>query len=444
MLVSTALSAPNSGVIMAAEAHVNPKYIVVSLGYNAVNSNLGTFYHSVTTNLLIRSNWMLKHANTKQSSSNSSPSSFPAGLIKKKASPSKTFSSKVTINGRFHLLLAEAQAIGMPYDLLANYCSIYPGAEKPIANFNRGFQCICKKMSMLMTLRTYAQNNNFDMSEDLHLPDSYYYSTVKSDENEKLMLISAFEKQQAVDAVNNKWIVKPSDACKGHGIVIFSDITDILSFFDNVTDKSVAFLIQRYIPDPLLLPNGCRKFDIRIWVLYVSDDYTVYYYQNGVCRTAACAYDRSDLNNRYAHLCNHCIATEHPDYGKYEPTNEIFFDDFNQVLRDISDGAVDLETHIMPQITAIICHVFKAGRDMMSSSEDYDSFMLFGFDFMLDSSYKVWLLEVNSSPAVADVLVDAVTRDLIDIAIVGKLNTEVTADRTNNGFIKIMDVNDCT
>jgi tubulin--tyrosine ligase len=282
------------------------------------------------------------------------------------------------------------------------------------------------------------------MSEDLHLPDSYYYSTVKSDENEKLMLISAFEKQQAVDAVNNKWIVKPSDACKGHGIVIFSDITDILSFFDNVTDKSVAFLIQRYIPDPLLLPNGSRKFDIRIWVLYVSDDYTVYYYQNGVCRTAACAYDRSDLNNRYAHLCNHCIATEHPDYGKYEPTNEIFFDDFNEILRNISDGAVDLETHILPQITAIICHVFKAGRDMMSSSEDYDSFMLFGFDFMLDSSYKVWLLEVNSSPAVADVLVDAVTRDLIDIAIVGKLNTEVTADRTNNGFIKIMDVNDCT
>ena len=28
------------------------------------------------------------------------------------------------------------------------------------------------------------------------------------------------------------------------------------------------------------------------------------------------------LSNRFAHLTNHCIATEHAEYGKYEPTNE--------------------------------------------------------------------------------------------------------------------------
>jgi len=424
---------------------VEPMHILVSLGYNVENSNLGSFYHSVTNNLLSRSNWMLKHAVIKHSSANTSPSSLPAGLIKKKTSPNKASSNKVSISGRFHVLLAEAQAIGMPYDLLANYSSMYPGASRPITNFNRGFQTICRKMSMLLTLRAYALNNKLDLTDDIHLPDSYYYSTVKSDENEILMLIAAFEKQQEIDSASNVWIVKPSDACKGHGIMIFNDINNMLDFFDNVVDKSVAFLIQKYIPNPLLLPNGNRKFDIRIWVLYTSTEYKVYYHKCGVCRTAACSYDGSDLGNKYSHLCNHCIATEHPDYGKYEPTNEIFFDDFSRILRTISNGAVDLEMHIMPQMIEAIRHVFMAGRDMMASgpSDDYDSFMLFGFDFMIDANYKVWLLEVNSSPAVADVLLETVTKDLIDIAIIGKLSPEVSRNQAANGFIKIMDLCNC-
>ena len=36
-------------------------------------------------------------------------------------------------------------------------------------------------------------------------------------------------------------------------------------------------------------------------------------------RTSAVAYDASDVTNRFAHLTNHCIATEHGDYGTYNP-----------------------------------------------------------------------------------------------------------------------------
>lgn len=34
----------------------------------------------------------------------------------------------------------------------------------------------------------------------------------------------------------------------------------------------------------------------------------------------------------------------------------------------------------------------------------YQSFQLFGFDFMLDESFKVWLIEINGAPACAQLV----------------------------------------
>lgn len=35
----------------------------------------------------------------------------------------------------------------------------------------------------------------------------------------------------------------------------------------------------------------------------------------------------------------------------------------------------------------------------------YQSFQLFGFDFMVDESFKVWLIEINGAPACAQSVV---------------------------------------
>ena len=50
-------------------------------------------------------------------------------------------------------------------------------------------------------------------------------------------------------------------------------------------------------------------------------------------------------------------------------------------------------------------------------SYGFRSFNMFGFDMMVDAALKVWLIEVNSSPAVTEALLPRVARDLIRTAV---------------------------
>ena len=40
-------------------------------------------------------------------------------------------------------------------------------------------------------------------------------------------------------------------------------------------------------------------------------------------------------------------------------------------------------------------------QEIITDGLGYRSFQVFGFDFMLDCDFKVWLIEVNGAPACA-------------------------------------------
>lgn len=87
-----------------------------------------------------------------------------------------------------------------------------------------------------------------------------------------------------------------------------------------------------------------------------------------------------------------CTQTKHPDYGKYEPTNEMWYHEFSAYIRSAyPDSGVDFERDIMPQIRELTVLCFEAARDFLQLPRDspYQSFNLFGFDFMIDADFKV-------------------------------------------------------
>jgi hypothetical protein len=39
-------------------------------------------------------------------------------------------------------------------------------------------------------------------------------------------------------------------------------------------------------------------------------------------------------DDKFIHLTNHCIAAKHPDFGKFEATNEMFYQEFSAYLQE--------------------------------------------------------------------------------------------------------------
>ena len=170
----------------------------------------------------------------------------------------------------------------------------------------------------------------------------------------------------------------------------------------------------QYLEKPLLV-EGERKCDIRAYALLTSD-YRIYLYREGVVRTSAVAYSLDDLSDTFAHLSNHCIAVNHPEYGKYEPTNEMWWAELDNWMVQEHGEVHGFYKCALPQIKQIVVTTLLAARCQMQQ-KDYSCFQLFGFDLMVDAAFKVGLIEVNSSPAVPADLMAGMTEDLVHLAI---------------------------
>uniref|UniRef100_A0A8D2HBD8 Tubulin--tyrosine ligase n=1 Tax=Urocitellus parryii TaxID=9999 RepID=A0A8D2HBD8_UROPR len=230
--------------------------------------------------------------------------------------------------------------------------------------------------------------------------------------DEREFFLASYNRKKE-DGEGNVWIAKSSAGAKGEGILISSEASELLDFIDN---QGQVHVIQKYLEHPLLLEPGHRKFDIRSWVL-VDHEYNIYLYREGVLRTASEPYHVDDFQDKTCHLTNHCIQKEYSkNYGKYEEGNEMFFEEFNQYLTSALN--ITLESSILQQIKHIIRSCLLSVEPAISTKHlPYQSFQLFGFDFMVDEELKVWLIEVNGAPACAQKLYAELCQGIVDIAI---------------------------
>ncbi|VDK47935.1 unnamed protein product, partial [Taenia asiatica] len=153
------------------------------------------------------------------------------------------------------------------------------------------------------------------------------------------------------------WIIKPPASARGAGIYLANRLTEVPR-----RKKSIA---QAYISNPYLI--GGNKFDLRLYVYMTSvDPLRLYIHKNGLVRFAS----QKSLEDLWRYL---------EERGR--DTRKLWGEIKSIVFKTMASA-------VSKMASLVVHHV--ARRESVHE--------LFGFDILLDSELRPWLLEVNISP----------------------------------------------
>lgn len=196
------------------------------------------------------------------------------------------------------------------------------------------------------------------------------------------------------------WIVKPNNACCGRGVFLLRDISDL--------PLSELSVVSRYVEDPLLIQG--LKFDLRIYVVVTQyDPLRAYVYREGLARFASAPYstDVEHLQDAYRHLTNYSVNKKSPMFMENKEVNadnvghKWSLSALNKHLKYMGVDAKLMWSRIMDLVVktlfAVEPHIGSRARE--ATVHNGVCFELYGFDVLVDSQLKPWILEVNLSPS---------------------------------------------
>ncbi|CAH8462960.1 unnamed protein product [Dicrocoelium dendriticum] len=212
----------------------------------------------------------------------------------------------------------------------------------------------------------------------------------------------------------NIWILKPADMSRGRGVFVFNQLEDLVYI-----SKSV---VQKYISDVLLIEG--YKFDLRLYAVVPSySPFIVYICTEGLIRFATEPYNLSDLKNVYSHLTNSSINISGPGYS-IDKTGiglgcKWTIGQFRQWMadRNINDRFLWIRIQAL-----IILTLLSQASETPKVPNAYE---LLGFDILVDSHLRPWLLEVNANPSLSNqCMVDEVVKKPLLNSILEMLRLE--------------------
>ncbi|XP_054953254.1 tubulin polyglutamylase TTLL5 isoform X13 [Pan paniscus] len=198
------------------------------------------------------------------------------------------------------------------------------------------------------------------------------------------------------------WIVKPVASSRGRGVYLINNPNQI-SLEENI-------LVSRYINNPLLIDDF--KFDVRLYVLVTSyDPLVIYLYEEGLARFATVRYDQGakNIRNQFMHLTNYSVNKKSGDYVSCDdPEVEDYGNKWSMsaMLRYLKQEGRDTTALMAHVEDLIIKTIISAELAIATACKTFvphrsSCFELYGFDVLIDSTLKPWLLEVNLSPSLA-------------------------------------------
>jgi tubulin--tyrosine ligase len=196
------------------------------------------------------------------------------------------------------------------------------------------------------------------------------------------------------------WILKGSTVNKGVGIYIVhvpEQLVDICWSESNIRE----WVLQRYISSPLLL--GKRKFHIRAYIVAVGA-LRVYFCNDCLALLSGTAYRPRDFERMTAHITNTAYQDIDPGFREQDCILQWGSDRvLNMLVRGKTctdnEEAVTRVNQVLVDMQDIVAELFRAYETEFGVfSPIEDCFEHYGLDFVIDSKWQVYLLEVNPGP----------------------------------------------
>lgn len=265
-----------------------------------------------------------------------------------------------------------------------------------------GMSEICRKNLLARNLSKIQKRSEFDF-----FPKSWILPSEWSDFN-----LNYKRNDRTV------FIVKPDQGCQGKGIFLAKSPKHIMKIQKRNGSLNSDFVVQKYILKPYLIDG--YKFDLRIYVLVTSmEPLRIFVYDEGLARFATEPYSvpkSKNFSSQCMHLTNYAINKTSENFDKTEQGSKRSMTsvfslleskgvDTKALWKKICNALVKTLLIVQPQITKIMGVCFpknRSERTSKTSSFGSQCFEILGFDVLLDSTLKPWVLEVNHSPSVSN------------------------------------------
>lgn len=122
------------------------------------------------------------------------------------------------------------------------------------------------------------------------------------------------------------------------------------------------------------------------------DPIEIWFFEKCYIRLSTGSYDLKDIKNRFKHLTNNSVNKKAENFVKEE--GFLRQEEFRTYIdNQRGEGSFKkIQEQMKQQVIASIL----AAEDGIVARQNTNS--IFGYDFCIDESLKVWLIEVNASP----------------------------------------------
>ena len=176
---------------------------------------------------------------------------------------------------------------------------------------------------------------------------------------------------------------------------------------------SNEIIIQKYLDNPLLYQK--RKFDIRCFVL-VDCNMNLFFCREGHLKGSSESYNLNNTN-KFIHITNHSLQKKSNKFEMYELGNEMSYQDFKNFMRS-ENISLEKFDDMINQMKLLIKISFKSVANKLLKTSPVLCFEIFGYDFILDNDFKLWILEINNNPGlgISSPLIEKLVPRMLDDA----------------------------